>query len=219
MSTTLARIRALRAAHAVTLGGMFALPACGDPASADAGTDAAHTDDSGDASADASADVSADTGLPDADLPDATTDAPIGDAPDPSDTDRDTAPPDAASDAPDDVASDATGDAAADLGDPDAGDTVDVTDPDVTDPDVTDPDVTDPDVTDPDTGETPCKEFEDNVCDPSCTRDNDFDCCLDGALPGEFCSFDASFGCLCAIEGPFAPPSLALSLTIPAGLR
>ena len=49
-----------------------------------------------------------------------------------------------------------------------------------------------------------CKDQADGVCPAGCSQMNDADCCeMDG-----WCSYDPSYGCGCAVEGPFAPPSL-----------
>ena len=50
-----------------------------------------------------------------------------------------------------------------------------------------------------------CSFTADGVCDATCTRDNDADCCE--ADFNCFWSVENST-CGCAVEGPFAPPSL-----------
>lgn len=73
----------------------------------------------------------------------------------------------------------------------------------------TSPDVTS-DVTvdsEPDIHVPVCSTTEDGLCPEGCDRDNDIDCCFDPAWGGpDWCTFDASWGCSCAVEGPFAPP-------------
>jgi hypothetical protein len=52
-----------------------------------------------------------------------------------------------------------------------------------------------------------CSGTADGVCGDTCTRDNDADCCEADSLC--FWSVESST-CGCAVEGPFAPPSLPL---------
>jgi hypothetical protein len=54
-----------------------------------------------------------------------------------------------------------------------------------------------------------CSAVSDGVCDPSCTQDSDYDCCV----VDSWCSWFEN-GCGCAVEGPFAPPSLALRAAV-----
>lgn len=52
-----------------------------------------------------------------------------------------------------------------------------------------------------------CSFTANGLCDATCTRSNDADCCESDSL----CYWDvASNTCGCAVEGPFAPPSLPL---------
>ena len=52
-----------------------------------------------------------------------------------------------------------------------------------------------------------CLEVRDEQCPGECTRDNDADCCEADSIC--FWSVENST-CGCAVEGPFAPPSLPL---------
>lgn len=49
----------------------------------------------------------------------------------------------------------------------------------------------------------------DDVCPADCTPDNDGDCCEDSCGGPGWSYLDPTNGCSCAVEGPFAPPSLA----------
>lgn len=55
---------------------------------------------------------------------------------------------------------------------------------------------------------TVCSGTVDEVCGEGCTADNDADCCAQRE-PAGWCSFSPDYGCSCAVEGPFAPPSVA----------
>lgn len=57
-----------------------------------------------------------------------------------------------------------------------------------------------------------CLPSEDGVCPPSCTRDNDADCCVSDlhAGPG-LCYYDKTAGCTCAVIGPLNPPETSAS--------
>jgi len=62
-----------------------------------------------------------------------------------------------------------------------------------------------------DTGPLPgeeCSAERDGICPEGCTQDNDADCCEQVNSDFEWCTWDPGFGCGCAVEGPFAPPSL-----------
>lgn len=50
-----------------------------------------------------------------------------------------------------------------------------------------------------------CSGTANGVCDATCTRDNDADCCEADSIC--YWSIENST-CGCAVEGPFAPPSL-----------
>ena len=52
-----------------------------------------------------------------------------------------------------------------------------------------------------------CKPELDGVCPPGCNENNDADCCEVDYGYG-WCYFDPSYGCGCAVEGPFAPPQM-----------
>jgi hypothetical protein len=52
-----------------------------------------------------------------------------------------------------------------------------------------------------------CSGNADGICGDTCTRDNDADCCEADSLC--YWSVENST-CGCAVEGPFAPPSLPL---------
>ena len=52
-----------------------------------------------------------------------------------------------------------------------------------------------------------CSGVSDDLCPASCTQYNDIDCCEGDEAEWEWCSFDAEWGCQCAVEGPFAPPA------------
>lgn len=193
------RQRSLRAALAVTLGATLA--ACGSEA---AGADDVQ-DDAG------AGDTSGDTTLVDS-----------GEDTAPPDVSNDLAPPPDTITQPDAIPPDPP-----DVVEPDVP-LVDVTEPDTTEPDVREPDVTEPDVTEPDVSEpdisepdvdedadiderVDCKAETDGQCPVGCTVDNDRDCCESRTdFPEGWCFFDPSFGCGCAVEGPFAPPSLPL---------
>lgn len=197
------RQRSIRAALAVTLGATLA--ACGsEPAGADDGRD---DGGAGDTSGDT---TPVDTGDDSTDIPDVTNDL----APPPDTTTQpDAIPPDP----PDVVAPDVP---LVDVGEPDTAEPdviePDVTEPDVAPPDVVDPDTSEPDVALPDVDEdadvdepVDCKAETDGQCPVGCTVDNDRDCCESRTdFPEGWCFFDPSFGCGCAVEGPFAPPSL-----------
>jgi hypothetical protein len=219
------RMRALRASLAVTLGSSL-LFACSGDAGGNGGTDS-------EGSADA---ISADgTTLPDgANAEDGIADTDPGtDTPEPNpDAEADVAvPPDA-----DDVAVDGSSpepDATVDVESPDTTPDVDRdvaldVDPDVEvdavadiDPgDVTAPDAdldvdldtgSDLDTADvvPDGVSSVCLAETDSQCPTECTPNTDYDCCMASGAPG-LCFFDPGFGCGCAIEGPFAPPSMPL---------
>lgn len=49
----------------------------------------------------------------------------------------------------------------------------------------------------------------DGLCPADCTDDNDGDCCEDSCGAPGWSYLDPTNGCSCAVEGPFAPPSLA----------
>ncbi len=72
------------------------------------------------------------------------------------------------------------------------------------------PDVA-PDTIGPDTmldiGTSVCSTESDGVCPEGCSQEEDIDCCLANNDDFEWCSFDPSYGCSCAVEGPFAPPT------------
>lgn len=56
--------------------------------------------------------------------------------------------------------------------------------------------------------ENVCSKERDGKCPDGCTRDNDADCCeTAGESGGMWCSYSSDWGCSCAIEGPFAPPT------------
>lgn len=196
---TTSRARALRAAHAVTLGSAVVfVAACGTTTNEGADDTGSTTDTTGgDVSLDVSdttvsTDAADDTAAPDMTLPD-------GGAPDAIE-------PDAIE--PDAVEPDAI---EPDVVQPDV-DVSDITEPDVTESDVTESDVVEPDAdagTDvsSDVEDPGCKESTDGVCPADCTEQNDYDCCMLSGAPG-LCVFDPEWGCSCAVEGPFAPPSL-----------
>lgn len=52
-----------------------------------------------------------------------------------------------------------------------------------------------------------CSIEEDGVCPEGCTTDDDADCCVAQNVDWEWCYFNPEWGCECAVEGPFAPPS------------
>ncbi len=57
--------------------------------------------------------------------------------------------------------------------------------------------------------EVACSKENDGVCPDACDRNTDADCCSQvdhGQAP---CFFDPNGGCVCAVFGPFAPPSFA----------
>ena len=193
--------RAIRAAQALTLGGMVAATAACDeevPAPGDS------TDTAEDTAADGAtteAISATDTGGVDTPTPDVEADL------SPADTGED-AVEDASEDAEPDVEADASSDADPDA-EPDA--LIDASpdaDPDV-DPDTPEPDVSEPDVErdapGPDTDEATCTTEPDTICPDACTQDNDADCCNEI----EWCFWDPGFGCACAVPGPFVPPTMA----------
>lgn len=203
MSVVVTRQRALRAALAVTLGG---IAACGD--------EAAGAVDSGghDVAADGSGhETDADDGI-DHDTTDVSTDVSADadgsgalDVVEPTDADADDV--DEVGDGIDDVAPDADDAAEADASDaPDVEIGIDGTD-DVEEDDGTD----DADVAaDADADENaPCKaETSDNVCPSYCDQTTDWDCCDNYCGGPGWGSLDVmSMMCFCAVEGPFAPPS------------
>ena len=60
--------------------------------------------------------------------------------------------------------------------------------------------------------ETPvaaCGKELDGICPAECTTENDADCCEgdQNSAGWMWCSYSTEWGCNCAIEGPFAPPS------------
>ena len=194
--------RALRAAQAVTLGGMVAATAaCDEPVPEFKGGE----DAAGDTTADGSVDV-ADSGG---------TDTSGGDTPTP-DVEADLSPPDTAPDAIEDVPepdaeADAEGDLLADV-EPDAEtdaepDAEPDADPDaVADADTPpEPDVRPDAPPEPDTDGATCKDTVDGICPEECTRDDDADCCNEV----ELCTWEPSWGCACAVPGPFVPPTMA----------
>jgi len=215
------RLRALRAALAVTVGSV-ALTGCSsesgsspetdvdsatdsatDVAVDTAGVDSGDDDDVSVAQDGLSSDVTEDAVASDdtATVPDSAGDASV----DPGAPDADVAELDSsvvedvlAGDTVDDVSSDGTG----------ADDAADVL-PDPVD-DVSGDVMVGVDV-DGDTGvPVTCRAERDEQCPMECTRDNDVDCCdqYSAGFGGGLCFFDPSFGCGCAVEGPFAPPSL-----------
>ncbi len=212
------RLRALRAALAVTVGSV-ALAACSSESGsspeldADPATDAL-TDTNGDvAVVDSGDDVAvhqdsvSDDVVPDTLTPDdavAVTDTQddVASEPDLFDAegvDSSTQEDVLVADTQDDVASD-------DVSAPDSA--VDVP-PDV-DGDVSPDVVVEFDVTGDSGVPVTCLVERDAQCPGECTRDNDIDCCdeYNAGFGGGLCFFDPSFGCGCAVEGPFAPPSL-----------
>lgn len=53
----------------------------------------------------------------------------------------------------------------------------------------------------------PCSAESDGICPiETCDRNTDYDCCV-GYDVREHCQFDPRHGCICAVEGPFAPPA------------
>jgi len=54
-----------------------------------------------------------------------------------------------------------------------------------------------------------CSTVEDGVCPDQCTQHTDYDCCMQSGGGPTWCVFSPEGGCGCAVEGPFAPPSLA----------
>ena len=52
-----------------------------------------------------------------------------------------------------------------------------------------------------------CSGESDDVCPDSCNPDTDIDCCEGDQAEWEWCTYDSEWGCQCAAEGPFAPPS------------
>jgi hypothetical protein len=214
---TNARLRALRAAHAVTLGGMIAgAAACNDdvPRAGDEPDNDANTLDTsgGDAALDVATPDAPDTTpmdvmepmdsiVPDVSEPDTTApDAldvmePMDTAPD---TERDVMEPmDTAPDTERDVMEppDTTPDTAIDT----TPDTAMDTTPDVA----------------PDTDGAACNAERDDICPENCQAVDDYDCCAaqwgsaDGAIP-EFCFFEPGIACDCAAVGPFNPPELRI---------
>jgi hypothetical protein len=204
------RARALRAAHAVTLGSaVLFVSACGTDATEVGDDTSTPIDDTG--TGDVSGDVTEDSNGDDAASDVSDPDGVAPDATEPDATEPDATEPDATE--PDVEQPDVT---EPDVEQPDV-EQPDVTEPDVTEPDVTEPDVTEPDITEldatdaadasPDAESPGCKESTDDVCPVECTEQNDYDCCMLSGEPG-WCTFDPEWGCACAVEGPFAPPSL-----------
>lgn len=213
------RLRALRAALAVTVG-TVALTGCSSESGSLPETDV-------DSATDSATDVTVDTAGVDSD--------------DDVALQQDSASDDAAVDAavPDDAVTlpDAEGDSTSESDTSDAdvseldsstvedvlvADTADVAAEDVSTADLVDDPLSDAfdDVStdvmvgldvDGDTGvPVTCRAERDEQCPMECTRDNDVDCCdqYSAGFGGGLCFFDPSFGCGCAVEGPFAPPSL-----------
>ena len=194
---TQARLRALRAAHAVTLGGMITgIAACNDAAPrAEDGTNAdATTLDT------TTGDTTTDTLTPDA------TDTTPVDVMEPMDSivpdvsEPDTAAPDALDVmTPPDV-----------MEPPDTA--MDVMEPPDTVTDVTEPPDVAPDAP-TDTDGVACSPDRDDICPENCQAVDDYDCCADqwaspdGAIP-EFCFFEPGIACECAAVGPFNPPEI-----------
>lgn len=55
---------------------------------------------------------------------------------------------------------------------------------------------------------TSCSKSPDELCPDGCDRESDADRCAEGSQGrGIWCFYDPTAGCVCAIEGPFAPPS------------
>lgn len=52
-----------------------------------------------------------------------------------------------------------------------------------------------------------CSDEQDGICPEGCTIDEDWDCCYE--YDPDWCWYDPATGCGCAVEGPFAPPSVA----------
>ncbi|MBU6159504.1 MAG: MSCRAMM family adhesin SdrC [Myxococcales bacterium] len=209
------RLRALRAALAVTVG-TVALTGCSSESGSLPETDV-------DSATDSATDVTVDTVSVDSD--------------DDVAVQQDSASDEAA--VPDDAVTlpDAEGDSTSESDTPDAdlsgldsstvddvlvADTADVAAEDVSTADLVDDPLSDAfdDVStdvmvgldvDGDTGvPVTCRAERDEQCPMECTRDNDVDCCdqYNAGFGGGLCFFDPSFGCGCAVEGPFAPPSL-----------
>ena len=182
--------RALRAAQALTLGGMIAATAACDeevPVPGDS------SDTSGDTTADGSTDDVSATDTVGVDTPTPDVEADLS----PADTGEDAIEDEGGEDADEtDAESDTLSDA-----DPDGDSDVEA---DI-DPDAPPrPDV-DPDAPPrPDVDEATCKAVADGVCPDACTQDTDVDCCDEI----EWCSWDADFGCACAVPGPFVPPTM-----------
>jgi len=213
------RLRALRAALAVTVGSV-ALTACSSESGSSPETDV-------DSATDAAIDVAVDTAGVDSDDDVAVQQDPVS-----HDAAEDAVVPDDTSTLPDTegdsaVESDTSDVDVADLDsstveDVLVADTADVAADDVSTADLGDdllPDAFD-DVSadvmveldvEGDTGvPVTCLAVRDEQCPVECTRDNDADCCdaYSAGFGGGLCFFDPSFGCGCAVEGPFAPPSL-----------
>lgn len=55
-----------------------------------------------------------------------------------------------------------------------------------------------------------CLDESDNICPVGCTPNNDRDCCLQQDFCSGWWEYSPNSGCGCAVEGPFAPPSLPL---------
>lgn len=80
--------------------------------------------------------------------------------------------------------------------------------PDTDLPDVVEvgPDTTEPIDVDLDTA-VACSDEQDGICPEGCSIDDDWDCCYE--YDPDWCWYDPATGCGCAVEGPFAPPSVA----------
>lgn len=55
-----------------------------------------------------------------------------------------------------------------------------------------------------------CSKERDGVCPSECNRDDDADCCENPENGPRYCNFHPDYGCACAVEGPFAPPSFGV---------
>ncbi len=111
-----------------------------------------------------------------------------------------------------DTAVDAAGDVGADTPAPAADSdlpdvSIDTPGPDTDPPDVIEvgPDVPESVDVDLDTA-VACSDEQDDVCPEGCTVDDDWDCCYYWDFD---CYYEPGWGCGCAVEGPFAPPSVA----------
>ena len=180
-----ARRRALRATRAVTFGGFaLALGACGT-----------EPEPGGSTGSDAGADTATDSTV----SPDATHDT----RPEDVTTSPDTTPPsrDAGEDStppPRDVGVDSTPpprDVGVDTAPPprDAGPDTVMPPPDVG----------------PDADPGECSREFDNVCPEGCGTNDDADCCLAQNDEWGWCEWSPDWGCQCAVEGPFSPPTFA----------